>query len=101
MAKTSMLEREARRERIVAKYKARRTQLKQTIKNPQTSDEDRVAAMRMLQQLPRNANPCRLRNRCHITGRPRGYYRKFGLARNKLRQHAMEGNIPGLVKASW
>ena len=101
MAKVSMIERERKRARTVAKYAVRRTQLKNTIKDPRSSPGQREAAILALQGLPRNASPCRQRNRCHLTGRPRGYYRKFGLARNKLREHAMEGNIPGLVKASW
>lgn len=101
MAKVSMIERERRRARTVAKYANKRAQLKAAIKSPQSSAEQREEALLALQRLPRNANPCRQRNRCHLTGRPRGYYRKFGLARNKLREHAMEGNIPGLVKASW
>ena len=101
MAKVSMIERERKRARVVAKYKDKRTQLKQAIKSPQSTSEERENALVALQKLPRDASPCRQRNRCHLTGRPRGYYRKFGLSRNKLREHAMEGDIPGLVKASW
>ena len=101
MAKVSMIQREVKRAAIVSKYKARRARLKKTIKDPRSTAEDRECAMISLQRLPRDASPCRLRNRCRLTGRPRGYYRKFGLSRNKLREHAMEGNVPGLVKASW
>ncbi len=101
MAKVSMVEREIKRAGTVAKYAEKRAQLKKAIKSAASSPEDRSAAVVALQKLPRNASPCRLRNRCRLTGRPRGYYRKFGLARNKLREQAMEGNIPGLVKASW
>jgi small subunit ribosomal protein S14 len=101
VAKTSMIQREIKRAAAVRKYRVRREQLKKTIKSPRASREEREAAVAALQKLPRNASPCRMRNRCHLTGRPRGYYRKFGLARNKLREHAMAGDIPGLVKASW
>lgn len=101
MARSSLIEREKKRIRIVAKYRDRRVHLKKLIQNVQTHDAERLQAMVELQALPRNASPCRLRNRCFVTGRSRGYYRKFGLSRNKLRQHAMNGDIPGLVKASW
>jgi small subunit ribosomal protein S14 len=101
MAKQSMLERERKRAKLVQKYTARRTELKATISNPETSYEDRMQAVIALQKLPRDASPARKRNRCHLTGRPKGYYRKFGLGRNKLREAAMRGDIPGLVKASW
>ncbi len=101
MAKVSMIQREVKRAATVRKHKTRREQLKKTIKSASVSQEEREAAVAALQKLPRNASPCRMRNRCHLTGRPRGYYRKFGLARNKLREHAMAGDIPGLVKASW
>lgn len=101
MAKTNMIERERRRARIVKKYAAKRAQLKELIRNPKTSPEERAAAQAKLQKLPRDANPIRLRNRCQITGRPRGVYRKFGLARTKIREVAMRGEIPGLTKASW
>lgn len=101
MAKTCMIEREKRRARIVKKYAAKRAQLKELIRNPKTSPEERAAAQVKLQKLPRDANPIRLRNRCQITGRPRGVYRKFGLARTKIREVAMRGEIPGLTKASW
>lgn len=101
MAKVSMLQRERRRRKTVDKYRQKRLRLKAIIKNPHASYDDRNQAIAALQKLPRNASPCRMRNRCHITGRPRGYYRKFGLGRNKLREHAMHGDIPGLVMASW
>ncbi len=101
MAKKSMVARERKRERIVAKYAAKRSELKRIIGSASSSDEERQAAMLALQKLPRDASPTRLRNRCAITGRPKGYYRKFGLGRNKLREETMQGNIPGLGKASW
>ena len=101
MAKTSMIEKERRRARTVQRYKAKRKALKETIQSPRTSDDDRRAALLKLQSLPRDASPSRGRNRCKITGRPHGYYRKFGLSRNMLRIAAMFGEIPGLRKASW
>lgn len=101
MAKTSMVEREKRRARTVAKYAKKRAQLKATIRDPKASDEQRWDAQIALQKLPRNANPVRLRSRCELTGRPRGVYQRFGLGRNKLREAAMRGDIPGLVKSSW
>lgn len=101
MAKTSMLEREKKRTQLVNKYAAKRAELKALIKNPKTSDEERMDAVDRLQKLPRDSSPVRQRNRCRISGRPHGYYRKFGLARNKLREAAMRGDIPGLVKSSW
>ena len=101
MAKLSTILREQKRRKLVAKFKGKRAELLATINNARASDEDRVAARAKLQQLPRNASPVRLRNRCALTGRPRGYFRKFGLGRNKLREIAMRGEIPGLVKASW
>jgi small subunit ribosomal protein S14 len=101
MAKTSMVEREKKRARIAAKYAAKRAALKAAIQDPKTSDEDRWAAQVKLQKLPRNASPSRGRNRCELTGRPRGVYRKFTLSRTKLREAAMRGDVPGLVKASW
>jgi small subunit ribosomal protein S14 len=101
MAKTSMIEREKRREKTVKKYAAKRTKLKEEIRDPKASPEERSAAVEALQKLPRDASPSRLRNRCAITGRPRGTYRKFGLARNKLREATMRGDIPGLGKSSW
>ena len=101
MAKTSMVEREKRRAKIVEKYAAKRTELKELIRNPKTSAEDRMAAQEKLQKLPRDASPSRGRNRCAITGRSRGVYRKFGLSRVKIREVANRGEIPGLTKASW
>ena len=101
MAKTSMVEREKRRAKTVQKYAAKRAQLKELIRDPATSDEARAEAQRKLQLQPRDASPARQRNRCALTGRPRGVYRKFGLARTKIREVANRGEIPGLVKSSW
>jgi small subunit ribosomal protein S14 len=101
MAKTNMVEREKRRERIVKKFAARRAKLKETIRSPKSSPEERAAAVAALQEQPRDASASRLRNRCAITGRSRGVYRKFGLARVKIREVANRGEIPGLAKASW
>jgi small subunit ribosomal protein S14 len=101
MAKKSMLMRQARRERIVRRHAAKRAALKEAIRNPKSSDDEKIIAQQQLQKLPRDASPCRLRNRCALTGRPHGVYRKFGLARNKLRETMMRGEIPGLKKASW
>jgi small subunit ribosomal protein S14 len=101
VAKTALIEREKKRERLVAKYSARRAELNALINDQSRSEEERYQARLKLQQLPRNANPTRLRNRCELTGRPRGTFRKFGLARNKLREIAMRGEIPGMTKASW
>lgn len=101
MAKNSMVAREKKRARIVKRYAARRAELKAIIKNPGSSYDERYQAQMKLQEQPRDASPVRARNRCRITGRPHGYYRKFGLSRNKLREAAMRGDTPGLVKASW
>ena len=101
MAKKSMLERERKREKLVARYAKKRAALKEIIRDISLPDEERIAAQLKLNAMPRDASPTRLRNRCSITGRPHGYYRKFGLARNKLREAAMRGEIPGLTKASW
>jgi small subunit ribosomal protein S14 len=101
MAKTSMINRETKREALVKRYAAKRAELKEIIRNPKSSDADREAAGIKLQTLPRDSSASRLRNRCAITGRPRGYYRKFGLSRTKLREATMRGDIPGLGKASW
>lgn len=101
MAKTSMIAREAKRIKCAAKYEARRKALKSVLLNPEASYEDKMSAQLGLQKMPRDASKVRLRNRCALTGRPRGYYRKFGLARNKLREAMLRGDIPGLVKASW
>lgn len=101
MAKKSMVNRELKRRKTVERYAEKRAKLKAIIASPQSTDEEKRAAQAKLQALPRDASPVRLRNRCAITGRPHGYYRKFGLARNKLREAAMNGEIPGLTKASW
>lgn len=101
MAKKSMIERQAKRLKTVKRYAAKREELRGIIRSPSSSDEEKRQAQERLQALPRDASPVRLRNRCSITGRPHGYYRKFGLARNKLREATMRGEIPGLSKASW
>jgi len=101
MAKVALVNREQKRRVAVKKYAAKRAELIALVQNPKLSEEDRYAARLRLQQLPRNASPVRLRNRCALTGRPRGVYRKFGLGRNKLRDIAMRGEIPGVTKASW
>lgn len=101
MAKRSMVERELKRTRTVERYAAKRAELKAIIKNPESSDDERLDAQARLQKLPRDASPVRQRRRCRITGRPHGVYRKFGLCRNKLREAAMRGDVPGLVKSSW
>ena len=101
MAKKSMIERELKRAKLVKRYAAKRTALKEIIRNVNTSDEDRLVAQTKLNALPRDSSPSRKRNRCAITGRPHGVYSKFGLGRNKLREAAMKGEIPGLTKASW
>ena len=101
MAKLALKNREQKRRKTVEKFKAKRRALLEIIHSASESDEERDAAREKLQKLPRNASPTRLRNRCAITGRPRGVYRKFGLARNKLRDMALSGAIPGVIKASW
>ncbi len=101
MAKRSMVNRERKRERLVKKYAEKRAGLKRTINDMSLTPEERLEARVKLNKLPRDSSPSRLRNRCSQTGRPNGYYRKFGLGRNKLREAAMRGDIPGLVKASW
>jgi small subunit ribosomal protein S14 len=101
MAKTSMVMREKKRTKLVAKYAEKRMALKAIIKDPKVSDEERWQAQLALQALPRDSSPSRQRRRCQITGRPHGVYRKFGLCRNKLREHAMLGQVPGVVKSSW
>ena len=101
MAKACMVNRELRRQRMVKKYAARRAALKNQLKDASLSEEERGRAREKLAKMPRDASAVRLRNRCNMTGRPHGYYRKFGLARNKLREAAMRGDVPGLVKASW
>jgi len=101
MAKTSLINRETKRKALVKRYAAKRAELKEIIRQPKTGDAEREAAIAKLQSLPRDSSASRLRNRCAITGRPRGYYRKFGLSRTKLREATMRGDIPGLGKASW
>ena len=101
MAKKSMINRETRRTQLVAKYAAKRAELKAVITDPKSSFEVQQDAMFRLQMLPRDSSPSRQRNRCALSGRPRGFYRKFGLGRNKLREAAMRGDVPGLRKASW
>lgn len=101
MAKKSMIERESKRTRLVAKYAEKRLSLKKIIRNINSTDAEREAAQMKLNAMPRDSSSSRMRNRCAITGRPHGVYRKFGLGRNKLRESAMKGEIPGLTKASW
>ena len=101
MAKMAVINREQKRRDTVKKFAAKRAELLATISNMKLSDEERAAARLNLQALPRNASPVRLRNRCALTGRPRGTFRKFGLGRIKVREFAMRGDIPGIVKASW
>ena len=101
MAKLSLINRDQKRRKLVKKFAKKRETLEAIMNNTKASEEVRYAARLKIQQLPRNANPTRLRNRCALTGRPRGYFRKFGLARNKLREYAMRGEVPGIVKASW
>jgi small subunit ribosomal protein S14 len=101
MAKTSMVNREIKRSKLVDRYAKKRARLKEIIRKPTSSQAEREAAVAQLQALPRDSSPSRQRNRCAITGRPRGYYRKFGLGRTKLREATMRGDIPGLGKASW
>jgi small subunit ribosomal protein S14 len=101
MAKTSMIMREKKRARLVAKYATKRAALKAVLSDPKASDDEKWVAQIALQKLPRDASPVRQQRRCQITGRPHGVYRKFGLSRNKLREAAMRGDVPGLVKASW
>ena len=101
MAKLSLINRDIKRAKLAEKYAAKRAALKAIIDDQSKSDEERYDARLALQKLPRNANPTRQRNRCAVTGRPRGVFRKFGLARHKLREMAMKGEIPGITKASW
>ena len=101
MAKKSMIAREAKRARLVAKYAEKRAALKAIIADVNASEEEKWDAQVALQKLPRDASPVRQQRRCQITGRPHAVYRKFGLCRNKLREAAMRGDVPGLVKASW
>ncbi len=101
MAKLSVINRQAKRELLVKKYAEKRKQLFSIIQDPKATDEARDEARAKIQSMPRDASPVRLRNRCAMTGRPRGTFRKFGLARNKIREIAMRGEIPGMIKASW
>jgi small subunit ribosomal protein S14 len=101
MAKTSMIERETKRLRTAARFAAKRAAFKAVICSVTATDEEKWEAQIKLQKLPRDASPTRQRRRCQVTGRPHGVYRKFGLCRNKLREHAMKGDVPGLTKASW
>ena len=101
MAKLAVINREAKRRATVKKFAQRRKQLRAMLQDPKATDEAKDEARAKLQALPRNASPVRLRNRCAITGRPRGTFRKFGLGRNKIREIAMRGEIPGMIKASW
>ena len=101
MAKRNMINREHKRIALVAKYAKKRKALKETINSVTASPEEKFAAVEALQKLPRDSSPSRVRNRCRITGRSRGVYKKFGLARHKLREAAMRGEVPGLTKASW
>lgn len=101
MAKKSMIAREAKRAQLIKKYKDKRNSLKEVIRSPSASFEEKESAQLQLQKLPRDSSKSRLRNRCNLTGRPHGYYRKFGLSRNKLREATMRGDVPGVTKASW
>jgi small subunit ribosomal protein S14 len=101
MAKLAVVLRQQNRVKIVAKFKARRAQLIEIMQDSRASDEAKAEARAKFQKLPRDSSPVRLRNRCALTGRPRGVYRKFGLGRNKLRDLAMKGEVPGVIKASW
>ena len=101
MAKTALIQRELKRDKLVAQYAKKLAELKATASDVKKSEEERAAARLGLQKIPRNANPTRQRNRCAITGRPRGTFRQFGLARHKIRELAFAGDIPGITKASW
>lgn len=101
MAKLSLKNREAKRAKMVAKYANKRLELFAIVNNTKLPEEERMEARLKVQLMPRNASPVRQRNRCEITGRPRGYFRKFGLCRNKLREIVMRGEVPGVTKASW
>ena len=101
MAKLALINRNEKRKKLVAKFAKKRDALQAIIDDPKASDETRYEARLKIQALPRNSNKTRIRNRCALTGRPRGVYRKFGLGRNKLREFAMRGEVPGIVKASW
>ena len=101
MAKKSMINRDLKRRKVVQKFSSKRSELLEVIQNGSASDDEKMVARDKLQKLPRNASPVRLRNRCALTGRPRGVFKKFGLARGKLREIAMRGEVPGIIKASW
>ncbi len=101
MAKQSMINRELKRTKMVAKFATKRAALKKAMSDSALTDEEREDAAKKFHRLPRNSSPVRQRNRCNLTGRPHGYYRKFGLSRNKLREAMMRGDVPGLVKSSW
>lgn len=101
MAKVALIQRELKRKKLVEKFAAKHAELKAIANDVKRSDEERFEARQALQKLPRNANPTRQRNRCELTGRPRGTFRQFGLARGKVRELALSGNIPGVIKASW
>lgn len=101
MAKVALIQRELKRKKLVEKFAAKRAELKAIIDDAKRTDEERYEARLALQKLPRNANPTRQRNRCELTGRPRGTFRQFGLARAKVRELAFAGDIPGVIKASW
>lgn len=101
MAKKSMVAREHKRKKLVLKYDTKRKAIREIIRDPNATYEQKEAAHLQLQKLPRDSSATRMRNRCAITGRPHGYYRKFGLSRNKLREATMRGDVPGVVKASW
>jgi small subunit ribosomal protein S14 len=101
MAKISMIQREHKRTRLIKKYAAKRAELRAVLNDQEASFDEKMEAQKKLQMLPRDSSAARQRNRCRVTGRPHGVYRKFGLCRNKLREAAMRGDIPGLVKASW
>ncbi len=101
MARLSVINREEKRRKLVKKFAAKRLELKSKLYDASLSEEERQLARAQFESLPRNTSECRLRNRCQITGRPRGVFRKFGLCRNKIREYAMKGEIPGVVKASW
>ena len=101
MAKQSMIQRELKRIKMVEKYAQKRAELKAIMNDANVSFEEKMDAQSKFHALPRNSSPVRLRNRCRITGRPHGFFRKFGMSRNKLREHTMKGEVPGLRKASW
>tara|TARA_B100001750_G_C15261412_1_gene472880 strand:- start:445 stop:750 length:306 start_codon:yes stop_codon:yes gene_type:complete len=101
MAKVAMIAREKRRKKMVLRFAKKRAELKELIRNPKTPEDERIVAQIKLQKLPRDSNPIRIQRRCALTGRPHAVYRKFRLGRNKLRELAMKGDIPGLVKSSW